>query len=197
MNYGPWKSTAWTNRKSDPWIFISIRLCRRKANAYSHSISMGTQNERSFYTVPSDSSYIVLSGFMPKKDNRCSNHNLSCVESIVQTSLHVGLRLAGIHKLVFGIDTRGILSSWFSSTCFYVYSTVPERSVLVHFFSTLVYKITTFRRERKKPSNKKKLFMGIIRDRRRMMRNIIFGTHHTENVSMNLCDSCNRHGICA
>lgn len=38
--------------------------------------------------------------------------------------------------------------------------------------------------------------MGSIRDRR-MMRNIIFGTHHTENVSMNLCDSCNRNGICA
>lgn len=90
MNYGPWKSTAWINRKSDPWIFVCIRLCRRRVNAYSHSVSMGTQNERSFYTVPSDSSYIVLSGFIPKKDNRCSNHNLSCVESIVQTSCKLG-----------------------------------------------------------------------------------------------------------
>lgn len=149
-------------------------------NGYPHSVTMNTQNE-SLFCALTFGEFIAhcFVWLCAETDNRCSDHNLSCVEYSTnkwmrphKTSVRLCYKDHFI-VLIF-IDVFLCLFSWF------------WKSSRVHFF---LYNVN-------EAWNKRKKYCPSSRDRR-MTRNIIFGTRNTGNVSMNLCDSCNRHGICA
>ena len=145
---------------------------------------MSTQNESLFCALTSGEFVVHCFVWLcAETDNRCSNHNLSCVEYSANKWMRphktsVWLWYKGHFIVLIFIDVFLWLFSWF------------WKSSRVHFFlSTLIY-------NGNEAWNKRKKYCPSGRDRR-MTRNIIFGTRNTGNVSMNLCDSCNRHGICA